>query len=184
VYFGGLRGRDWAGTGEVIADRGAVEAALRALLARFPRYGRFAAIRRGPGGRPDEADLARAVAARRTRISTRPPATAPLRAARFGNLLLASLLTGNEVGTWAAVHPALHALPPAAHIAAERAVTRRYGAFMPALMTGTLASCLPPPSPSRQRWRYPRSGHIRRSRVPSLLPTFPRLRKDSASRFA
>jgi hypothetical protein len=42
-----------------------------------------------------------------------------LKIARFVNLLLAGLLTGNEFGTWAAVHPALGKLPVAERIRAE-----------------------------------------------------------------
>ena len=67
----------------------------------------------------------------------------PLRIARFVNLLLASVLTGNELGTGAAIHPALRTLPLAGQVEAEQAVTRRYGRLMPPLMTGTILSCLP-----------------------------------------
>ncbi len=67
----------------------------------------------------------------------------PLRIARFVNLLLASVLTGNELGTGVSIHPALRTLPPAGQVAAEQAVTRRYGRLMPSLMTGTILSCLP-----------------------------------------
>ena len=63
--------------------------------------------------------------------------------ARFVNLLLASTLTGNEVGTLVAIHPALRTLPMPAQVEAEQAVTRRYGAIMPALMTSVIASCFP-----------------------------------------
>ena len=66
-----------------------------------------------------------------------------LRLARFANLMLASVLVGNEFGGWAAVHPALYALPTGAHVRAEQAVTRRYGRLMPAVMTATIASYVP-----------------------------------------
>ena len=60
--------------------------------------------------------------------------------AHFANLLLAGLLTGNEVGTWAVVHPALNTLPFEANLRPEQAITRRYGRFMPALMLLTIGS--------------------------------------------
>lgn len=66
-----------------------------------------------------------------------------LRIARFVNLMLASVLVGNELGGWAGVHPALYALPTGAHIRAEQAVTRRYGRLMPVVMTATIVSCVP-----------------------------------------
>src|SRR5215210_4876824 len=66
-----------------------------------------------------------------------------LKAARFANLLLTGALTGNEFGSWAAIHPALHELPQQAHVRAEQAVTRRYGKMMPALMTGAIISFVP-----------------------------------------
>ena len=66
-----------------------------------------------------------------------------LRIARLVNLMLASVLVGNEFGGWAAVHPALYALPTWAHVRAEQAVTRRYGQLMPVMMTATVVSCVP-----------------------------------------
>ncbi len=66
-----------------------------------------------------------------------------LRIARLINLVLASVLVGNEFGSWAAVHPSLGTLPPKAQVQAEQAVTRRYGVLMPFLMAGTIVSCLP-----------------------------------------
>jgi hypothetical protein len=45
---------------------------------------------------------------------------AALKAARFLNLALASLLTGNGVGGERFVHPALRTLPPRAYLEAER----------------------------------------------------------------
>ena len=61
---------------------------------------------------------------------------------RFVNLLLAGLLTGNELGTWVAVHPALEGLSPPERLRAEQELTRRFGAIMPAWMGSALASCL------------------------------------------
>ena len=56
------------------------------------------------------------------------------------NLLAAAVLTGNELGTWAVVHPALHKLPFRDEVRAEQAITRRYGYFMPGLMLLTIVS--------------------------------------------
>ena len=67
----------------------------------------------------------------------------PLKIARFVNLMLASVLVGNEFGGWVGTHPALKTLPLPAQVAAERAVTRRYGGLMPFVMTAAIASCLP-----------------------------------------
>lgn len=53
------------------------------------------------------------------------------------SLLAAGVLTGNELGTWAVVHPAMHRLPFAQEVPAEQQLTRRYGLFMPGLMVGT-----------------------------------------------
>ena len=74
-----------------------------------------------------------------------------LRIARLINLVLASVLVGNEFGSWAAVHPSLGTLPPKAQVQAEQAVTRRYGLMMPFLMAGTVVSCLPVLSLIRDR---------------------------------
>ncbi len=63
--------------------------------------------------------------------------------ARYANLMLAGVLTGNEFGGWAAVHPALGTLPLASHVAAEQAVTQRYKAMMPLLMTAATISSFP-----------------------------------------
>jgi uncharacterized membrane protein len=65
---------------------------------------------------------------------------ARVNAAQFVNLLCSGVLTGNELGTWAVVHPALQRLPFDEEVAAEREVTRRYGFFMPGLMTLTVVS--------------------------------------------
>lgn len=64
-----------------------------------------------------------------------------LESVRFVNVILASILTGNELGTWAAVHPALRTLPAPEQIRAEQAVTRRYGRMMSALMISVIISC-------------------------------------------
>jgi hypothetical protein len=53
-------------------------------------------------------------------------------------LLLAGTLTGNEIGSWLVVHPALSDLSTHEHILAEQALTHRYGAVMPPWMMGTL----------------------------------------------
>ena len=66
-----------------------------------------------------------------------------LKVARFANLFVVGVLTGNEFGSWAALHPALGELPHQAHVRSEQAVTRRYGKIMPALMTGALVSFVP-----------------------------------------
>ena len=66
-----------------------------------------------------------------------------LKAAQFVNVLLTGVLTGNEFGSWAALHPALRELPHQAHVRSEQAITRRYGKMMPALMTGALVSFVP-----------------------------------------
>ena len=61
---------------------------------------------------------------------------------RLVNLLLTGTLTGNELGTWAAVHPALEELGPAERLRAEQALTRRFGAIMPAWMGSALLSSI------------------------------------------
>ena len=66
-----------------------------------------------------------------------------LKAARFANLFLVGVLTGNEFGSWAGLHPALRELPHQAHVRSEQAVTRRFGKMMPALMIGALVSFVP-----------------------------------------
>ena len=66
-----------------------------------------------------------------------------LRLARFINLLMVSVLVGNEFGSWAGMHPALSTLPSAAQMRAEQAVLRRYLRLMPVMMVGAIASCLP-----------------------------------------
>lgn len=66
-----------------------------------------------------------------------------LKRARFINVLLSGMMVGNEFGGWVAVHPALNTLPPAAHIAAEQAVVRRYKTIMPFWMMSAIVSALP-----------------------------------------
>src|SRR5438067_1805847 len=60
--------------------------------------------------------------------------------ARYFNLLLASLLTGNGVGSARFVHPALRGLPPRAYLEAEQAITGRYPGTMLAVMPAAIAS--------------------------------------------
>ena len=55
---------------------------------------------------------------------TRPAAARPV--ARFINLLLVSLVTGNGVGGERFVHAPLSSLPPERYLEAERAITRTY----------------------------------------------------------
>jgi len=74
-----------------------------------------------------------------------------LKIARLMNLILAGMLTGNEFGGWVAIHPALSNLPTPAHIQAEQAVYRRYGAIMPFFMTSTIVSAIPVLSLIRDR---------------------------------
>jgi uncharacterized membrane protein len=74
---------------------------------------------------------------------TAPPRPPADRTARFVHLLLAGVLTGNEFGSWVAVHPALDTLPARHRLPAEQALYRRYGRVMPVLMTATLAAAGP-----------------------------------------
>src|SRR5215210_3293365 len=74
-----------------------------------------------------------------------------LKIARIVNLVLAGMLTGNEFGGWVAVHPALSNLPARAHIRAEQAVYRRYGAIMPFFMSSAIVSAIPVLSLIRDR---------------------------------
>jgi uncharacterized membrane protein len=62
--------------------------------------------------------------------------------ARFLNLLLASLLAGNGVGSARFVHPALRSLSPRDYLEAERAITGRYPGTMLALMPSSILSGL------------------------------------------
>lgn len=71
-------------------------------------------------------------------------------------LTFAGLLTGNEVGTLAVIHPALARLPMPAHLLAEQNVTRRYGRVMPVLMTATFsaAAAAAGSATGRARWLF------------------------------
>ena len=64
------------------------------------------------------------------------------RTVRFANLVLAGMLTGNEFGTWAAVHPSLGKLSPPERIRAEQELTRRFSAIMPIWMGSAVVSCV------------------------------------------
>jgi hypothetical protein len=55
------------------------------------------------------------------------------KAARFANLFLTGVLTGNEFGGFVGFHPALYRLPTDAHASAEQAITARFGKIMPPL---------------------------------------------------
>jgi uncharacterized membrane protein len=65
-----------------------------------------------------------------------------LKAARFVNLLLASFLMGNGVGSQRFVHPALRGLRPQTYLEAEQAITRRYPGTMLAVMPAPVVSGL------------------------------------------
>ena len=60
--------------------------------------------------------------------------------ARLLHLMSAGVLTGNELGTFSVVHPAIQRLPFAEEVRAEQEITRRYGYVMPAVMTLAVAS--------------------------------------------
>ena len=66
-----LRGRTVAGVAEAVTDPAEVERVLRAMLARFSRYGKFADVGVGPGGEPDPGDIARAIANGRVVVRVR-----------------------------------------------------------------------------------------------------------------
>ena len=66
-----------------------------------------------------------------------------LKLARFINLLLTGVLTGNEFGGFVGFHPALYELPTEAHARAERAITSRFGKIMPPFMTAAIVSFVP-----------------------------------------
>jgi uncharacterized membrane protein len=63
-------------------------------------------------------------------------------AAQATSVLLAGLLTGHELATWAVVHPALYGLPRAAHIQAEAELVRRYRYTMPVAMVAVITACV------------------------------------------
>ncbi|MBD0354223.1 MAG: DUF1772 domain-containing protein [Rubrobacteraceae bacterium] len=74
-----------------------------------------------------------------------------LKMARFINLLLTGVLTGNEFGGFVGFHPALYELPTEAHARAERAITSRFGKIMPPFMTAAILSFVPVLSLVRDR---------------------------------
>jgi uncharacterized membrane protein len=74
-----------------------------------------------------------------------------LRMARFINLLLTGVLTGNEFGGFVGFHPALYEVPTEAHARAERAITSRFGKIMPFFMTAAILSFVPVLSLVRDR---------------------------------
>lgn len=69
-------------------------------------------------------------------------------------LAFAGLLTGNELGTLAVIHPALARLPRHAHLLGEQSVTRGYGRVMPVLMTATFSAAAAAAGSSRGRARW------------------------------
>lgn len=71
--------------------------------------------------------------------------------ARLLNLILAGMLTGNELSGLVAVHPALGNLSAEEHMRAEQEVYRRYGRIMPFFMTATIVSAIPVLSAIRKR---------------------------------
>ncbi len=73
------------------------------------------------------------------------------KAARFVNLFLTGVLTGNEFGGFVGFHPALHQLPTDAHASAEQQITARFGKIMPPFMTATIVSFVPVLSLTRDR---------------------------------
>ena len=66
-----------------------------------------------------------------------------MKAARFANLFLAGVLTGNEFGGFIGFHPALYRLPTQAHASAEQEITARFGKIMPPFMIATIVSFVP-----------------------------------------
>ncbi len=66
-----------------------------------------------------------------------------MKAARFCNLFLAGVLTGNEFGGLVGFHPALYRLPTDAHASAEQEITARFGRIMPPFMVATIVSFVP-----------------------------------------
>jgi anthrone oxygenase-like protein len=74
-----------------------------------------------------------------------------LKAARFPNLFLTGVLTGNEFGGFVGFHPALYRLPTEAHASAEQAITARFGRIMPPFMIATIISFVPVLSLTRDR---------------------------------
>jgi len=73
------------------------------------------------------------------------------KAARFANLFLTGVLTGNEFGGFVGFHPALYRLPTEAHASAEQEITARLGKIMPPFMIATIVSFVPVLSLTRDR---------------------------------
>ena len=65
------------------------------------------------------------------------------KAARFVNLFLAGVLTGNEFGGFVGFHPALYRLPTEAHASAEQEITARFGKIMPPFMIAAILAFVP-----------------------------------------
>ncbi len=74
-----------------------------------------------------------------------------LKTARFSNLFLAGMLTGNEFGGFVGFHPALYRLSTEAHASAEQEITARFGKIMPPFMVATIVSFVPALSLTRDR---------------------------------
>ncbi|HEX3425079.1 MAG TPA: DUF1772 domain-containing protein [Acidimicrobiales bacterium] len=55
-------------------------------------------------------------------------------------IVVAGVLAGNELGTWAVVHRQLAALPTPQQVAAEQALNRGYERLMPPLMIAAVAA--------------------------------------------
>jgi Domain of unknown function (DUF1772) len=85
-----------------------------------------------------------------------------LKAARFANLFLTGVLTGNEFGGFFGFHPALYRLPTEAHASAEQAITARFGKIMPPFMIAAILSFVPVLSLTRDRrsFRFTLAGMV------------------------
>jgi hypothetical protein len=59
----------------------------------------------------------------------------------FIAVVLAGLLTGSELTSWAIVHPTLWTLEHQAQVRAEKLIYRRFATIDPFLMTGTVVAC-------------------------------------------
>jgi len=95
-----------------------------------------------------------------------------MKAARFANLFLAGVLTGNEFGGFVGFHPALYRLPTQAHASAEQEITARFGKIMPPFMVATIVSFVPTLSLTRdtRSFRFTLAGML--SSVAMLAVTF------------
>jgi hypothetical protein len=56
-------------------------------------------------------------------------------------VILAGVLTGSELTSWAVVHPTLWKLDHSAQVRAEKLMYRRFGTIDPFLMTATIVAC-------------------------------------------